>query len=73
MRSIVLKITGMHCGGCAATVTALLEREPGVKSVAVTFESGEAHVLFDPAQVDERRLIEVVRQPGYQAVVQPTA
>jgi len=69
MKSVLLKIQGMHCGGCASTVKALLEREPGVKSAEVTFETGEARVLYDPAKVDERRLIGTVEQPGYQAVV----
>ncbi|MHB1541098.1 MAG: heavy-metal-associated domain-containing protein, partial [Steroidobacteraceae bacterium] len=48
MRSVVLQIRGMHCDGCANSVKALLEREPGVKSAAVAFESGAARVLFDP-------------------------
>ncbi len=69
MKSVMLKIQGMHCGGCARTIQALLEREPGVKSAAVTFESGEARVVFDPATLDEHRLVALVEQPGYQATV----
>ncbi len=70
MKSVTLKIQGMHCGGCARTVQALLEREPGVKSAAVTFESGEARVLFDPAALDAQRLMQLIEQPGYHATVQ---
>ncbi len=71
MKSVVLKIQGMHCGGCAQSVKRLLEREPGVKSAEVAFETGDARVLFDPAQLDEQRLIALVQQPGYQATIQP--
>jgi copper chaperone len=71
MKSVVLKIQGMHCGGCAQTVKALLEREPGVRSVAVRLESGEARILFDPATVDERRLVAAIEQTGYEARVLP--
>ncbi len=71
MKSVVLEIQGMHCGGCAGTVKALLERQPGVKSAAVTFESGEARVLFDSAKTDERRLMAAIEESGYQAVVRP--
>ena len=70
MKSVVLKIEGMHCGGCAQSVKRLLEREPGVQSAEVAYETGEARVQFDPAQLDERRLIAVVQQPGYQAIIQ---
>lgn len=70
MKSVTLKIQGMHCGGCARTIQALLEREPGVKSAAVTFESGVARVVFDPAALDAQRLIQLIEQPGYQATVQ---
>ncbi len=73
MRSVVLQIRGMHCDGCANSLKALLEREPGVKSPAVAFESGEARVLFDPLKVDEKRLLEVVEQLGYTAVARRPA
>ena len=69
MKSIVVKIQGMHCGGCAQSVKRLLERESGVKSADVAFETGEARVLFDPAQLDEQRVIAVVEQAGYQAAI----
>ena len=70
MKSVTLKIQGMHCGGCARTITALLERQPGVKSAAVMFESGEALVVFDPAMIDAQRLVALIEQPGYRATVQ---
>lgn len=68
MKSITLKIEGMHCDGCAATLKALLEREPGVKTASVTFASGEGRVVFDPAAVDERQLIAAAERPGYRVV-----
>ena len=70
MKSVVLKIEGMHCGGCAQSIKRLLEREPGVTSAEVAYETGEARVQFDPARLDEQRLIAVVQQPGYQAIIQ---
>ena len=69
MKSVTLKIQGMHCGGCARTIKTLLERQPGVKSAAVTFESGEAQVIFDPDLLDEQGLVDLVEQPGYHAAV----
>jgi copper chaperone CopZ len=68
LKSLTLKIQGMHCGGCAETVKASLEREPGVKAASVAFESGEARVLYDPLAVREDRLAAVVQGLGYRVV-----
>ncbi|MDE2166327.1 MAG: heavy-metal-associated domain-containing protein [Alphaproteobacteria bacterium] len=65
MKSVTLKVQGMHCDGCANTIKALVEREPGVKSAAVSFENGEARVLYDPASTTEDKLVAVVERPGY--------
>lgn len=65
MKSVTLKIQGMHCDGCANTIKALVERAPGVKTVAVTFASGEARILYDPAATDEDRLVAMVERPGF--------
>ena len=65
MKTVTLKIQGMHCEGCAQTIKALVEREPGVKTAAVTFEGGEARVLYDPATISEDRLVAAVERPGY--------
>lgn len=65
MKSVTLKIQGMHCDGCANTIKALVEREPGVKTVAVTFEGGEARIFYDPAATNEDRLVAMVERPGY--------
>lgn len=65
VKSITLKIEGMHCDGCANTIKALVEREQGVKTVAVSFDSGEARILYDPASINEERLVAMVERPGY--------
>lgn len=65
VKFVTLKIQGMHCDGCANTIKALVEREPGVKSVAVSFENGEARVLYDPAATGEDKLAILVERAGY--------
>ena len=49
METITLKVKGMTCGGCVASVTRVLNSLPGVDEVAVTLEPGTALVTFDPA------------------------
>jgi len=68
MKSVILKIQGMHCDGCAQTIKSLVEREPGVKSAIVSFTSNEARVLYDPASTDEQRLVTAVEKAGFHVV-----
>ncbi len=67
MKSIEVKIEGMHCEGCAATIQALLSHEPGVKSASVSFSKGEASVLYDPKETDAARVAAAIRKAGYRA------
>ncbi len=65
MKTATFKIEGMHCDGCAQTIKALVEREPGVKTAAVSFKDGEARVLYDPQAIAEDRLVTAIEKPGY--------
>lgn len=65
MRSVTLSIEGMNCDGCAETLQALLRRQAGVKTAAVTFADREARVLYDPEAIDEEHLVTVVERPGF--------
>lgn len=65
MKTLIMKIEGMHCEGCAQTVQALLAAEPGVKASSAFFKGGLAKVLFDPAAVDETALAAAIEKAGY--------
>lgn len=65
VKSVTLKIEGMNCDGCAETLQALLRRQAGVKSAAVTFGDREARVLYDPRTIDEEQLVTVIERPGF--------
>ena len=68
MKTITLKIEGMHCGGCAETIKTLVEKQPGVRMAAVSFDEGQAHVLFDPHSIGEERLVAVIQELGFRVV-----
>jgi copper chaperone CopZ len=68
MKSVSLKIEGMHCGGCAETITSLVKEQPGVHAVSVSFDQGRARVLYDPSALSEDQLVSVVQQPGFRVV-----
>ncbi len=68
MKSVTLKIEGMHCGGCAETIKSLVEKQPGVQAVSVFFDDGLARILYDPNTAHEDQLVSVVEQPGFRVV-----
>jgi copper chaperone CopZ len=63
-----LKIEGMTCEGCAATVEQALRAVPGVSGAAVSYEKKQATV-YVPAGSDVPReaLLQAVRKAGYEA------
>lgn len=65
MKNAVFRIEGLRCDGCSSAVKVLLDKEPGVKAVSVSFTSGEARVLYDPRIVTEERLAATIERPGY--------
>jgi MerR family copper efflux transcriptional regulator len=65
MKTIIFKVEGMHCDGCARTVAAVVSAEPGVQKTSVSFKTREARILFDPRVVSEDRLEAAIQQAGY--------
>lgn len=59
--SFHMRIGGMHCSLCEASIRRALQRLPGVQEVHVSIAHGEALVRYDPARVgpeDFRRTLE---------------
>lgn len=66
---VVVAIEGMHCGGCASGVKAMLKRTPGVVSADVSFEQKEAKVEFDSSATSREKIVEAINNMGYKASV----
>jgi len=66
MTDLTLPITGMTCGGCVRSVTAVLQALPGVDTVSVTLTPGQAQVCFDEAQVSQAQLQAAVEEAGFE-------
>jgi copper chaperone len=65
METSTLKVEGMSCGGCVASVTRVLKAVPGVTEVVVTLEPPQAKVTYDPARANLARLASAVEDAGY--------
>lgn len=59
-----LKIEGMTCGHCSASVKRALEKVEGVVSAEVDLEAGSARVEGSP---DLAALVAAVQEEGYSA------
>ncbi len=60
-----LKVTGMVCGGCTATVTRALQAVTGVSDVNVWLSAGEAAVQYDEGLTSHEQLKSAVKDAGY--------
>ncbi|MBN2431763.1 MAG: copper-translocating P-type ATPase [Acidobacteria bacterium] len=66
---IILPIIGMTCANCARTIARSLERLPGVDRATVNFAAENAAVDYDPGETDPSRLVQAVRDAGYDVAV----
>ena len=58
----------MTCGGCVASVTRVLKAVPGVESVDVKLQPGQATVRYDAAKVAVPALKDAIEGAGYDVV-----
>ena len=59
-----LKVDGMTCASCAASVTRVLRAQPGVLDAQVDFMMGRAQVKIESAKADPRKLAKAVEAAG---------
>ncbi|MFL9592950.1 heavy-metal-associated domain-containing protein [Aeromonas schubertii] len=61
---IELKIEGMSCGGCAASLERALGAQPGVTAVKVDFASATARI---EGEVEPAALVALIEAQGFHA------
>jgi Cu+-exporting ATPase len=60
-----LRVSGMTCAGCAASVQRAIESQPGVRSASVSVAGGMATVVGEDLRPE--RLVHVIRERGFDA------
>ena len=63
-----MRVQGMTCGGCVASVTRVLKAIDGVKEVDVKLDPGEARVTYDAARTNVAALARAIEDAGYDVV-----
>ncbi|WP_208590275.1 copper chaperone CopZ [Gracilibacillus suaedae] len=65
MVQTTLKVQGMTCGHCKASVEGALQEIAGVSKAEVNLEEGTVNVSYDEAEVKIETMHEVVEEQGY--------
>lgn len=66
-RTVTIRIEGMHCQNCAASVEKKLKATAGVQAARVSFEKKEAWVKYDDRTISVAQIREVINSTGYKA------
>ena len=70
-KTVTIKVDGMKCSKCSASVTKALKATEGVQDAQVSSEKGEAVIKYDDQKLTETKLREVINSTGFKAVEQP--
>ncbi len=71
-QTVVLKIEGMTCEGCAQSIQFALKRQRGVKRTKIDWRTGTGEVTFDTEATVEQDILEnPVFEDHYKAVLVP--
>jgi copper chaperone CopZ len=66
-KQVTLKVTGMHCGGCVASVEKSLKSLAGVANASVNLKEGQATVYYDPGKTNEKDMVKAIKNAGFGA------
>ncbi|CAE6387545.1 unnamed protein product [Rhizoctonia solani] len=67
--TLALRVFGMTCGSCVATIEKQVATLPGVLSVAVSLPTERAQIEYNRALVNPRDIVECVEDCGFDAVL----
>lgn len=67
MKSVLLKIKGMHCSSCAMNIDFDLEDLDGVDSCKTSYAKQESKVEYDESKISLDKILAQVKETGYQA------
>jgi len=66
---VILKIEGMTWAAWPLIIRKALEGLEGVEKASVSYSKGKGEVVFDPAKVSEKDIVDQVDRIGFRAKV----
>lgn len=70
-KTVTIRVDGMKCAKCSASVTKALKATEGVEDAQVDSKKGEAVVKYDEQKLNETKLREVINATGFKVVEEP--
>jgi copper chaperone len=67
METTVIKIGGMTCMGCVASVKKVLSAIAGVQTAEVSLDAAQATVVYDAARAAPAQFKRAVEDAGFEA------
>ncbi len=71
MKTIVFRISGMHCTSCAMNIDGELEDTEGIKESETNYAKAQTKVTFDTTKISDKEIISIIKTLEYQAEVMP--
>ena len=66
-KTVTIKVEGMKCPKCSASVSKALKATEGVEDAEVSAEKGVAVIKYDDQKLTETKLREVINSTGFKA------
>ena len=66
-KTVTIKVAGMKCSKCSASVSKALKATEGVEDAQVNSDTGEAVIKYDDQKLTEAKLREVINSTGFKA------
>ena len=70
-KTVTIKVDGMKCAKCSASVAKALKATDGVESAEVDSKTGAAVIKYDDQKLTETKLREVINATGFKTVEEP--
>ncbi|WMV43873.1 hypothetical protein MTR67_037258 [Solanum verrucosum] len=64
-----IRIKGMTCTSCSATVESALQLIPGIQKAQVALATEEAEIQYDPQILTHNQLLEAIEDTGFEAIL----
>ena len=68
-QTVRIRINGMHCEGCAKTISDELKKAPGVSRAEITYVKKLGAVTLNPAKTSAAKVTKTIQGLGYEAAV----
>lgn len=68
IKTIRIQLETLTCPSCITRIEGILNKEPGVESAKVLFNSSKVKVEYDQEKISSGRLIKVIEKIGYPVI-----